>query len=86
MFLKTINSFHRTFSEGQLKMSAGDLLPKLNTDNGDEFAAGDVRVLENPGLSSLHSLFVREHNRIASSFYEAGISSSDEELYQLARR
>ena len=67
-------------------MSEGSLLPKLDGRNGPEFAAGDVRALENPGLSSLHTIFVREHNRIAQSLNHKGVSSSDEELYQMARR
>ena len=67
-------------------MSEGRLLPKLDGASGPEFAAGDVRARENPGLSSLHTLFVREHNRIALSLYYKGATSSDEELYQMARR
>ena len=58
----------------------------LDGGNGPEFAAGDVRARENPGLSTLHTIFVREHNRIALSMYYKGVSSSDEELYQMARR
>ena len=67
-------------------MSEGRLLPKLDGGNGPEFAAGDVRARENPGLSSLHTIFVREHNRIALNLFYKGVSSSDEELYQMARR
>lgn len=86
LLLRTVKSLNRTFSEGQLRMSSGNLLPKVSTASGQEFAAGDVRVNNNPGLTSLHALFVREHNRIADTLYEAGFSNQDEELYQMARK
>ena len=69
-----------------LKTSNGRLLPKLDGKNGPEFAAGDVRARENPGLSSMHTLFVREHNRVALGLLNRGITTSDEELYQMTRR
>ena len=86
MFHAFNSPFPRVFYGGLLKMSEGRLLPKLDGGNGPEFAAGDVRARENPGLSSLHTIFVREHNRIAQSLNHKGVSSSDEELYQMARR
>ena len=33
--------------------------------NPMDLVAGDIRALENPGLASIHSMFVAEHNRIA---------------------
>src|SRR5262249_6279581 len=50
------------------------------------FMAGDIRVNENIELTSLHTLFVREHNRIANAFHAANPNLSDETLYQLARQ
>lgn len=49
------------------------------------FAAGDVRANENIELTSLHTLFVREHNRVAASIAAANPSLSDEAIYQQAR-
>jgi peroxidase len=49
------------------------------------FVAGDVRAAEHPALTSLHILFVREHNKICDRLKSAGIRG-DEELYQLARK
>ena len=49
------------------------------------FAAGDVRANENIELTSLQTLFVREHNRIATALHQANPSLDDETLYQMAR-
>ena len=35
-------------------------------ENGDDFVSGDGRVMSQPTLLSLHVLWLREHNRIAS--------------------
>ena len=45
-------------ADGHMLTSAGDNLPIVN----GAFAAGDVRVQENPDLTALQTLFVREHN------------------------
>jgi peroxidase len=49
------------------------------------FAAGDVRANENIELTSLQTIFVREHNRIANSLRRANPRLDDETLYQMAR-
>ena len=67
-------------------MTEGRLLPKLEGDDGPEFAGGDVRARENPGLATLHTLFVREHNRIAIALHNMVPQWSDEEVYQRTRR
>ena len=72
----------RTLSGGRLKTSDGDLLP---TDAAGFFVAGDVRVNENPELTSLQSLFVREHNRKADQISRMNPGLSDEAVYQQAR-
>ncbi len=52
----------------------------------DYFLAGDIRANEQPGLTSLHTLFVREHNRLADEIAAADTSLDDEEIYQRARQ
>src|SRR5262249_35622235 len=72
----------RTFQGGLMKTSEGNLLP---TDASGFFLAGDTRVNENPELTALTALFVREHNRLAAQFAKADPRLSDEQLYQKAR-
>lgn len=73
----------RTFRGGQLKTSDGDLLPY-----GDDgfFLAGDIRANENVALTSMHTLWVREHNRVATELSLENPDLTDEELYQQARK
>ncbi len=74
----------RTFVDGKLSTSSGGLLPARET-NGD-FLAGDVRANENVGLTAIHSLFVREHNRLATGIKNYDPALGDEEIYQWARK
>ncbi len=86
----------RTFSGGEMATSAGGQLPPLNTaglDNDDPFGlgaslylAGDVRANEQVGLTATHTLFVREHNRLADLFQAQAPAMSDEDIYQTARK
>jgi len=96
----------RTFTDGKMKMSQGNLLPfntltgELNgpTDhsapgmdiaNADQiryFVAGDVRANENIMLTTLHTLFVREHNRKCDEIKLRSPELSDEEIYQKSRK
>jgi len=86
----------RTLVGGLLKTSAGNLLP-LNTagldnanngpyPNQDMFLAGDVRANENIELTSLQTLFMREHNRQAGILAKQHPSWNDDQLYQGARQ
>lgn len=78
---------------GRLETSEGELLP-FNAEglpNGGGsgahlFLAGDVRANEQVALTVLHTLFVREHNRLARRIAQRHPQLSDEEIYQRARR
>ncbi|MCC2606380.1 peroxidase family protein [Planctobacterium marinum] len=77
---------------GQLKTSEGRLLPfnesGLANAGGTAntlFLAGDVRANEQVGLTTMHTLFVREHNRQARRIRRDQPDLSGEEIYQAAR-
>ncbi|MCA9238584.1 MAG: peroxidase family protein, partial [Planctomycetales bacterium] len=77
---------------GRLATSAGDLLPfntaGLPNAGGTDaglFLAGDVRANEQVGLTSLHTLFVREHNRLVDELKEDHPDWDGETLYQQAK-
>ena len=74
----------RTMSRGKLITSAAGLLP--GTDADGVFLAGDERINENLGLTAIHALFVREHNRLADLIATHDATLTDEQIYQRARR
>jgi len=84
----------RTFDgDGKLKTSDGNLLPfnELGLPNAGGtstslFLAGDVRANEQVGLTAMHTLFVREHNRLTDLIAQRNPNLSGEEIYQKARR
>ena len=51
-------------------------------DDEDCYFAGDFRVNEQINLVVIHTLFMREHNRIATQFRRNNPNWSDEKLYQ----
>ncbi|KAK7823161.1 hypothetical protein U0070_027368 [Myodes glareolus] len=50
------------------------------------FLAGDTRSSETPKLASLHTLFVREHNRLATELRRLNPRWSGDKLYNEARK
>lgn len=72
----------RTHEGGKLVMSTGDMMPMEN----GQFIAGDARSNENIGLASMHTLWVREHNRLTDELAQQHPDWDDEKLYQEARR
>lgn len=87
------NALRTLDGTGRLKTSAGNLLPFNETglenaggSGNNLFLAGDVRANEQVGLTVMHTLFVREHNRLARKIAKNHPSYSGEEIYQNARR
>ena len=69
---------------GKLLTSENDLLP-INADTTEEFA-GDIRAREMPGLAAMHTLFVREHNRVCDLIANANSGLDEDTIFENARR
>jgi peroxidase len=84
----------RTFQDGQL-LTAKDphgftILPykdgKTSSCPKECFKTGETRAEENAFLTGFHTLWLREHNRIASDLKSVNPRWNDERLYQETRR
>jgi len=67
--------------DGHLKTSDGNNLPIVN----GTFVSGDIRAAENPDLSAISTLFVREHNYQVDLLAKEHPDWSGDQLYQMAR-
>ncbi len=88
---ETRSALIREFAAGRLRTSDGDLppvndvgLPNAGPPGG--YLVGDVRGNENVVLTSLHTLFIREHNRLCHLIALLDPGATDEQIYQLARK
>ncbi|HEY2425085.1 MAG TPA: peroxidase family protein [Pseudolabrys sp.] len=70
-------------ADGHMKTSAGDNLP-IDPQSG-MFMAGDVRAQENPDLTALQTLFVREHNYQVDQLHQEHPNWSGDKLYEMAK-
>ncbi|MEM7437717.1 MAG: peroxidase family protein [Myxococcota bacterium] len=87
------NALRTNDGTGRLATSAGDLLPfnvgglpNAGGTGPDQFLAGDLRANEQVGLLAMHTLFVREHNRLAQEIAASNPAMIGEQIYQEARR
>ncbi|MEZ4217657.1 MAG: peroxidase family protein [Myxococcota bacterium] len=79
---------------GRLRTSAGNLLPFNDaglpnaggSDDASLFLAGDVRANEQVGLAAMHTLFVREHNRIVDELAARHRGWRGDRVYEKARQ
>jgi peroxidase len=83
----------RSFTGGKLLTDPSGNLPPKNVNNlpngpsGDHFfLLGENRANEQAGLTAIHTLFVREHNRLAGDIAAFYPQRTDEEIFQLARK
>ena len=67
------------YNEGGLDNEGGSGRPDL-------FLAGDTRANEQVGLTALHTLFAREHNRLAEAIASEDPDLSGHEIFELARK
>ncbi|MGH1417936.1 MAG: peroxidase family protein [Hyphomicrobiaceae bacterium] len=80
-----LESLRDTDNPWLLKMTAnGDLLPLGNGPHG-QFLAGDIRAGENSALTSVHTIWAKEHNRIADALHEKHPDWSDDEVFNAAK-
>ncbi len=80
----------------QLRSATGGFLLSEETDDGSEYlpklgspprlTSGDIRALEMPGLASMHTLWLREHNGIAQTIRDNTEGLTNEEIFQETRR
>ncbi|XP_053970061.1 peroxidase isoform X2 [Anastrepha ludens] len=92
------NSEIRAFQGGRMlvdQRNGAEYLPPSRNGTGDCdaappgevcYQAGDIRVNQNPGLAILHTILLREHNRIADSLAKLNPHYNDRTLFQEARK
>lgn len=74
-------------TDGEYQSDIDPDAPSMAGEDGSTklFVAGDVRANEQVALTALHTLFVREHNRVCDRLRQQGMND-DEEIYQVARK
>lgn len=81
-----VNSNNVQVTSGDYLPLSGDTCSSSTDPTYNCFLAGEYRTSENLGLVSIHTLFMREHNRIAGVLSSNNPTWTDEEIYQETRR
>ena len=77
----------RTSKEGSLLMNNTVGLENYGgNDRTDLFVSGDIGVNEQVGLTAMHTVSVREHNRLADEIAQDQPELNGEEIFQIARK
>lgn len=72
----------RTGRGGQMKSNAENILPEKD----NKFYLGDARLNQTPQLMVLHSIYLREHNRIAKILQGLNAHWNENRLFEETRR
>ncbi|XP_049950718.1 uncharacterized protein LOC126457994 [Schistocerca serialis cubense] len=89
---RQLRSFGGRLNVTQHPVQGKDLLPnspvhpECKAPSGYCFIAGDGRASEQPALTAIHTIFMREHNSIARALSAVNPHWDDERLYQHGRR
>lgn len=73
-------------AKGKDLLPQSDHHPECKAPSGYCFIAGDGRASEQPGLTVIHTIFMREHNRIVAALRQVNPHWSAEKLFEHARK
>jgi peroxidase len=76
----------KSFRGGKFLPFNKEGLPNAGGSSNKLFLAGDIRANEQIGLTTIHTLFVREHNRLCREIRYANLGMTGEMIYQQARK
>lgn len=80
-YMKTSDGNLLPFNEDSLTNAIGFI-----SDPTQLFLAGDIRVNEQLALAAMHTLWVREHNRLAAQLEQDFPENTADEIFELTRR
>ncbi|XP_058122599.1 uncharacterized protein LOC131293497 [Anopheles ziemanni] len=72
--------------QGKELLPLSPVHPECKSPSGYCFIAGDGRASEQPGLTAIHTVFMREHNRIVEGLRGVNPHWNGDQLYEQARR